>query len=108
MTLRDFIIACLLPLGIAAVAHAAPAPREGGIWKAIVPPGPVKAEFDGYDPIGIATGQRIQADCSLNWVSPDDGARYCFSSGTSLEFFLDRPQEYIKRARENWTRMHRQ
>jgi YHS domain-containing protein len=108
MTFRDFIIACLLPLGITAVAHSAPPPVDGGIWKAIVPPGPMKAEFDGYDPIGVATGHRIQADCSLNWVSPDDGARYCFSSGTSLEFFLDRPQEYIRRARENWTRMHRQ
>ena len=108
MTFRDFIIACLLPLGITAAAHSSPPPVEGGIWKAVVPPGPVQAEFDGYDPIGVATGQRIQADCSLNWVSPDDGARYCFSSGTSLEFFLDRPQEYIKRARENWVRMHQQ
>ena len=108
MSFRDFIIACLLLLGITAVAHSAPPPVEGGIWKAVVPPERMKAEFEGYDPIGVASGTRIQADCSLNWVNPDDGARYCFSSGTSLEFFLDRPQEYIKRARENWVRMHQQ
>jgi hypothetical protein len=97
--------ACALLLAMSAVAHSAPPPVEGGIWKAVVPPGHMKAEFDGYDPIGVAAGHKIQADCSLNWVNPDDGARYCFSSGTSLEFFLDRPQEFIQRARESWFRM---
>jgi hypothetical protein len=78
------------------------APRAGaGIWKALVPPVPMKGEFDGFDPIGIAAGARIKADCSINWVNPDDGARYCFSSGTSLEFFLDSPHASI--ARESLT-----
>ena len=67
------------------------APRAGGIWKAVVPPSDMKGAFDSYDPIGIAAGARIKADCSINWVDPDDGVRYCFSSGTSLEFFLDSP-----------------
>jgi hypothetical protein len=75
------------------------APRGEGIWKAVVPPTPMKSEFDGYDPIGIAAGARIKADCSLNWVNPDDGARYCFSSGTSLEFFLESPHANIASAR---------
>jgi hypothetical protein len=82
--------------------------HEGGIWKAAVPPTLMKGEFDDFDPIGIAAGARIKADCSLNWVNPDDGARYCFSSGTSLEIFLDQPQVNIRRAREGWRRLNAQ
>src|SRR5260370_13460053 len=78
-------------------ADAAPA---GGIWKAAVPPTSMKGEFDSLDPLGVAAGARIKADCSLNWIDPDDGKRYCFSSGTSLEFFLDEPQANLVRARQ--------
>lgn len=81
------------------------APRAGGIWKAVVPPAEMQAEFDGLDPIGLASGARIKADCSINWVDPDDGVRYCFSSGTSLEFFLDSPHASIARARAGWRRL---
>jgi hypothetical protein len=82
------------------------APRGEGIWKAVVPPTPMKSEFDGFDPIGIAAGARIKTDCSLNWVNPDDGTRYCFSSGTSLEFFLDKPHASIARARAAWRKLN--
>ncbi len=81
-------------------------PRGEGIWKAVVPPTAMKSEFDGFDPIGIAAGARIQADCSLNWVNPDDGTRYCFSSGTSLEFFLENPHASIARARAAWRKLN--
>jgi hypothetical protein len=82
------------------------APRDEGIWKAVVPPTAMKSEFDGFDPIGIAAGARIKADCSLNWVNPDDGTRYCFSSGTSLEFFLENPHASIARARAAWRKLN--
>jgi hypothetical protein len=82
------------------------APRSEGIWKAVVPPTAMKSEFDGFDPIGIAAGARIKTDCSLNWVNPDDGTRYCFSSGTSLEFFLDEPHASIARARAAWRKLN--
>jgi hypothetical protein len=85
-----------------AAAGAAPA---GGIWKAAVPPKPMQGEFDSLDPIGVAAGARIKADCSLNWIDPDDGRRYCFSSGTSLEFFLDEPQANLERARQGWLKL---
>ena len=78
--------------------------RDGGIWKAAVPRKPMQGEFDSYDPLGVVAGARIKADCSLNWVNPDDGRRYCFSSGTSLEFFLDQPQANLQRARLSWRR----
>jgi hypothetical protein len=79
--------------------------RSGGIWKAAVPPKSMRGEFDSLDPIGVAAGARIKADCSLNWVSPDDGKLYCFSSGTSLEYFLDKPQAMLERARASWRKM---
>ena len=90
----------------APVTHAEPttpdAGRSEGIWKAVVPPKSMTAEFDSFDPIGVAAGARIKADCSLNWTDPDDGKRYCFSSGTSLEIFLDMPQAHLKRAQAEW------
>ena len=76
-----------------------------GIWKAAVPAKPMAGEFESLDPIGVAAGARIKADCSLNWISPDSGKRYCFSSGTSLVFFLDRPQANIERAQTAWRKM---
>ena len=83
----------------AAVADPA---QRGGIWKAVVPPRRMQGEFDDHDPLGVAAGARIKADCSLNWTDPDDGKLYCFSSGTSLEIFLERPQWHITRARQVW------
>jgi hypothetical protein len=74
----------------------------GGIWKAAVPKRAMHGEFDNYDPLGVAAGARIRADCSLNWIDPDDGKRYCFSSGTSLEVFIETPHENIQRARRAW------
>ncbi len=79
--------------------------HAGGIWKAAVPVQTMDAEFDRYDVYGLAVGARIQADCSLNWVDPDDGRRYCFASGTSLVYFLDRPKTYLAQARGYWQRL---
>ena len=82
----------------AEAAHA----RHDGIWKAAVPASGMHAEFDKLDAYGLAVGARIPADCSLNWVDPDDGRRYCFASGTSLVYFLDAPQANIASARATW------
>jgi hypothetical protein len=81
-------------------------PARAGIWKAAVPPaGSMHGEFDNNDPIGVAAGERIEADCSINWVDPDDQRLYCFSSATSLVFFLDAPQDYLRRARTRWRQL---
>jgi hypothetical protein len=105
--------ACALLAAISAatsdLSHAQPATTgagpSGGIWKAAVPSKPMKGEFDSLDPLGVAAGARIKADCSLNWINPDDGKLYCFSSGTSLEFFLDKPQANLERARAGWRKL---
>jgi len=95
---------------VAGISHAqsadAPAAHGTGIWKAAVPLKPMTGEFDNLDPLGVAAGARIKADCSLNWINPDDGKRYCFSSGTSLEFFLDSPHSNLERARRRWQNMN--
>jgi hypothetical protein len=80
-------------------------PDHAGIWKAATPPpGTMHGEFAGNDPIGLAAGVRIAADCSINWTDPDSRKRYCFSSATSLVVFLDSPHTYLTRARDNWDR----
>jgi hypothetical protein len=89
----------------AVARHAANAtdPDHAGIWKAATPPsGTMHGEFKNNDPIGLSAGVRIKADCSINWVDPDSGKRYCFSSATSLIVFLDAPQPYLAQAIKNW------
>jgi len=90
----------------AAAEHGATAQDAGhkGIWKSATPPsGSMHGEFDNNDPIGLAAGSRIPADCSLNWVDPDFHKIYCFSSATSLVYFLDSPRAFLARARKNWS-----
>ena len=89
----------------AAAQHGASSsdPASKGIWKAIVPPaGTMHGEFENNDPIGLAAGAKIQADCSINWIDPDTHKLYCFSSATSLSFFLDAPHAYLTRANGTW------
>ncbi|HEY6452402.1 MAG TPA: hypothetical protein VIX87_07365, partial [Steroidobacteraceae bacterium] len=76
----------------AAMQHGAGAtdPAHAGIWKAVSPPrGSMHGEFANNDPFGVSVGVKIEADCSLNWVDPDSGKLYCFSTATSLVYFLD-------------------
>lgn len=100
-----------LPGALTSIARADggdDAAAEGGIWKAVVPPeGTMHGEFDNNDPVGLSAGVRIKADCSINWVDPDAGQLYCFSSATSLVVFLDAPRAYLERARAQWQRLGR-
>jgi hypothetical protein len=81
--------------------------QESGMWKSYVPqPGSLPGEFQSYDPVGLAAGALIKADCSLRWVDPATHKLYCFSSGTSLETFQDEPHLYLVRAAKEWERLH--
>jgi hypothetical protein len=88
---------CVAASGAFAVDQDAPG---GGIWKAVVPPKAMHGEFANEDPVGLAAGKHIKTDCSMNWVSGDDGKLYCFTTGTSLLFFEESPQAYIRAARK--------
>jgi hypothetical protein len=76
--------------------------RHKGIWKWVVPPVKMKGMFDDHDPIGLVAGKLIPADCSFNWTDPDTHKLYCFTSATSLVYFLSAPQAYLTKAEKNW------
>ena len=97
------VLAGSVPLAFAQAGANAPAPVGGGIWKAAVPPNAMHGEFANMDAYGLAVGAKIPADCSLNWVNPDDGKLYCFVSGTSLVVFLEHPHANIDSARGYWS-----
>jgi YHS domain-containing protein len=60
---------------------------------------PAKGEFDNSCTMGLAEGQMVKTDCSVNWTDAD-GKVYCFSSEASKEAFLKNPKENIQKARE--------
>lgn len=118
MNHRMRLVAAALPAGLLIFGHVTAsaqgnpaeavtdsAVRAEGIWKAAVPLTQMQGQFDNFDPVGVAAGARIKADCSINWINPDDGSLYCFASGTSLEFFLDSPHASIERARAGWRKL---
>jgi hypothetical protein len=92
-------VGAALCAGSVALAADSSAPAVG-IWKAVVPPSAMHGEFANEDPVGLAAGKHIKTDCSMNWVSGDDGKLYCFTTGTSLLFFEEAPQAYIRAARK--------
>lgn len=73
-----------------------------GIWKWVVPPVKMHGTFDDHDPIGLVAGKLIPADCAFNWTDPDTHKLYCFTTATSLVYFLDSPQTYLAEAQKNW------
>jgi YHS domain-containing protein len=59
----------------------------------------VKGEFDDQCTMGLASGQVVKTDCSVNWTD-EDGHIYCFSSESSKEAFLKDPAGNIQKAKE--------
>lgn len=56
-------------------------------------------EFDGACAMGLASGQMVKTDCSVNWTGTD-GKTYCFGSEASKEAFLQDPAGNLKQARD--------
>ncbi len=59
----------------------------------------VKGEFNDQCTMGLASGQVVKTDCSVNWTD-EDGHIYCFSSESSKEAFLKDPAGNIQKAKE--------
>lgn len=57
-------------------------------------------EFDDSCAMGLADGQKVQTDCKVHWIDPDDGKVYCFSSENSKAAFLKDPKGNIARAKK--------
>jgi hypothetical protein len=97
----------LLAATVAVAVAGADAPAgQAGIWKAVVPaPGSMHGEFANNDPIALAAGVKVPADCSINWVDPDERKLYCFASATSLVMFLEAPHSRLASARAQWLQL---
>ena len=80
------------------------AARKAGVgtWKWVVPPVKMKGAYNDHDPIGVAIGKLIPADCSINWTDPDTHRLFCFTSATSMVYFLDAPKTNTARADKGW------
>jgi YHS domain-containing protein len=88
----------------AALAEDAAAPAAPNAASAMSPmpaavPSPAKGEFDASCAMGLASGQVVKTDCSVNWTG-EDGKVYCFSSEESKATFLENAPENIQKARE--------
>jgi len=89
---RAAAIAAALCLGAAIPAQAA---EDGQAMTAA----PVKGEFDDQCTMGLASGQNVKTDCSVNWTDAD-GHVYCFSTEASKESFLKDPAGNLKKAQD--------
>ena len=89
------------PNGESAAARTALA-EHPGIWKWVVPPVRMHGMFDDHDPIGLVAGKLIPADCAFNWTDPDTHRLICFTTATSLEYFLGSPWTYLVDAEKRW------
>jgi hypothetical protein len=81
------------------------AAAKGGswsMWGEHRPHGPMNAAFDSHDPIGVAAGKLIPADCSYNWTDPDTHQIFCFSDQASFVYFLAAPKGNEARAEKAW------
>lgn len=101
-------IACFIGamLGLCAPAMAQQFDYDpDGFWKMPSPPA-AKGEFDGEDPIGLASRQHIPTDCAINWKD-EAGKTYCFSSSMSSMLFQDERATILPKAVAFWAKEHR-
>ena len=61
-------------------------------------------EFNKECAMGLAMGQHIPTDCSVNWTDPADGKTYCFSSTKTKDMFLNAPTVNLKKAQAEFGR----
>lgn len=63
-----------------------------------------EGEFNKECAMGLAKGQHIPTDCSVNWTDPADGKTYCFSSTKTKDMFLNAPTVNLKKAQAEFGR----
>ena len=87
---------CFSALAPAVAADQPPTPAPAMTPSPAAAP---KGEFDDSCAMGLASGQVVKTDCSVNWTAPD-GKVYCFSTEASKAAFLKSPDENIQKAKE--------
>lgn len=55
-------------------------------------------EYSDYCTMGLATGKKVQTDCSIN--SQLDGKTYCFGSKEAMSEFMKDPKGNLAKADE--------
>ena len=88
-----------LCFGALAPAMAADQPLTPAPVMTPTPAAAAKSESDDSCAMGLASGQLVKTNCSVNWTAPD-GKVYCFSSEESKTAFLKNPDENIQKAKE--------
>jgi hypothetical protein len=63
-----------------------------------------EGEFNKECAMGLAMGQHIPTDCSVNWTNPADGKTYCFSSAETRDMFLNASTVNLKKAQAEFGR----
>lgn len=58
-----------------------------------------QGEFDNRCALGLAMGEEVPTDCSINWKA-NDGKIYCFSNEEAKNIFLKDPTSLLEQARE--------
>ena len=56
----------------------------------------MEGEFGNECTMGLALGQEIKTDCSVNTVY--NGKTYCFGNETAKTVFLKKPEEFLLKA----------
>ena len=87
---------CFSALAPAVAADQPPTPAPAMTPSPAAAP---KGEFNDSCAMGLASGQVVKTDCSVNWTAPD-GKVYCFSTEASKVTFLKNPDENIQKAQE--------
>jgi YHS domain-containing protein len=96
---RAAAMAVALCFSALAPAMAADQPPTPAPAMTPTPAATPKGEFDDSCAMGLASGQVVKTDCSVNWTAPD-GKVYCFSTEASKAAFLKNPDENIQKAKE--------
>jgi YHS domain-containing protein len=94
---KSAIPASVLACAALTSGNAQTVPDDGGAWKFAPVPSGIHAEFNAEDPVALAAGAHIKADCSINFAL--NGKTYCFTTRMSLDFFEQSPQSYLSAAR---------
>ena len=87
---------CCSVLAPAVAADQPPTPAPAMTPSPVAAP---KGEFNDSCAMGLASGQVVKTDCSVNWMAPD-GKVYCFSMEASKAAFLKNADENIQKAKE--------
>ena len=90
---------CFSALVPALAADQPPTPAPAMTPSPAVAP---KGEFDDSCAMGLASGQVVKTDCSVNWTAPD-GKVYCFSTEASKEAFPQEPRRKHCRRRASFS-----